>query len=338
MEDRPTGVALPAVAESGGPGSGRVPPILHTVGVRIFRFDPEVSVPITDHGSEFRICPLTAPAAWAAPLTVQAVHVPAGGRMARHPASARQLFAVMAGSGWVTGGDGAERRLRPGHAVLWEAGEDHDARSDDGLTAVVIEGAFEVLATAVTQEIVVTDYDPAWADWFEQLRAFVWPAVESVAVRIDHVGSTAVGGLAGKPVIDMDVVVAGEDDVRPAIDRLAVLGYRWRGDLGVAGRQAFAPPASADLPRHHLYLVVEDDRPHLDHWLLRDLLRSDPAARDRYAELKRRNAEMAQGDMEYYVEAKAGLVAELLGRARAERGLPPVEYWQPEPADEPPVG
>ena len=77
---------------------------------------------------------------------------------------------------------------------------------------------------------------------------------------------------------------------------------------------------------------MEDSRAHLDHWLLRDLLRADPGARDalRYAALKRRNAELADRDMDLYVAAKAGLVAELLTRARAERGLPPVAYWDPE--------
>jgi GrpB-like predicted nucleotidyltransferase (UPF0157 family) len=58
-------------------------------------------------------------------------------------------------------------------------------------------------------------------------------------------------------------------------------------------------------------------------------LRQDAGARDRYAALKRRNAEVAKDDIDVYVAAKAGLVAELLTRARAERGLPPATYWDP---------
>jgi GrpB-like predicted nucleotidyltransferase (UPF0157 family) len=77
-------------------------------------------------------------------------------------------------------------------------------------------------------------------------------------------------------------------------------------------------------------VVVEDNKAHLDHWLLRDLLRADADARQRYATLKRRNQELAAGDMDFYVAAKAGLVAELLTRARAERGLPPAPNWQPD--------
>lgn len=160
----------------------------------------------------------------------------------------------------------------------------------------------------------------------------MWPAVAELALRVDHVGSTAVPGLAAKPIVDLDVVLPREDLVEPATRRLERLGYRWLGELGVPGREAFlAEPGSAatDLPAHHLYVVVEDNRAHLDHWLLRDLLRGDAEARRRYGELKRQNAATAGGDIDRYGQAEAALVAELLARARAERGLEPVEYWQP---------
>ncbi|HWL85227.1 MAG TPA: GrpB family protein [Polyangiaceae bacterium] len=170
------------------------------------------------------------------------------------------------------------------------------------------------------RDIVISDYDPEWPNWFETLRRRVWPAVEDLAVRIDHIGSTSVPGLAAKAIIDMDIVVASQSDIPLAIERVASVGYTWKGDLGIVGREAFDPTRDEGLPPHHLYLVVENNEPHLDHWLLRDLLRGDAAARERYAALKRRNAERARNDMNFYVAAKAGLVAELLTRARAERG------------------
>ena len=287
--------------------------------MRIHRFDEEVSVPVDRFGSRFRIGPLTGSGTRG---QVQIMHIPPGGLIGRHPATSRQLFAVVSGAGWVSGGDGAPRSISPGYAAVWDAGEEHGAGSDGGMVAVCVEGVFEVLALAVTGEpIVVADPDPAWPGWFARLRDHVWPAVADVAVRIDHVGSTSVPGLPAKPVIDMDVVVASDGDVDRAKERLATLGYRWLGDLGVTGRQAFRLDSTGDLPRHHLYVVVENNKAHLDHWLLRDLLRSDPDARDRYGELKRRNAAASGGDMDHYVAAKAELVTELLTRARAERGF-----------------
>jgi GrpB-like predicted nucleotidyltransferase (UPF0157 family) len=174
------------------------------------------------------------------------------------------------------------------------------------------------------KEIVVADYDPAWPTWFERVCDYVWPSIQDVAQRLEHVGSTSVPGMAAKPIIDMDIVVAREHDVRAVIERLAAIGYRWQGDLGVPGREAFDGKSVPErLPPHHLYLVVENNKAHLDHYLLRDLLREDADARQQYAALKRRNALLAEGNMETYVAAKAQLVHTLLGRARANRGFPP---------------
>jgi GrpB-like predicted nucleotidyltransferase (UPF0157 family) len=182
----------------------------------------------------------------------------------------------------------------------------------------------------VPEPIVIVDYDPTWPASFERIAAFVWPAVAGVAMRIEHVGSTSVPGLAAKPIIDVDIVVATVADVDAIIASLTTLGYRWEGDLGVVGRESFRARKDAGLPLHHLYSVTHDGRPYADHWLLRDLLREDPAACQRYADLKRRNAALAGSDLDRYVALKASLVAELLARARRQHQLEPATYWQPD--------
>ena len=294
--------------------------------MEIFRFDEEVSTPVGDFGSSFRLGHLLE----ASGALVSVTHLAAGGAVGEHEAVARQLFGVVAGSGWAIGANGERRRLHAGQAALWEPGERHGVQTTDGLTAVCVEGTFRVLARAVTRDIEVTAYDAAWPGWFETIHDYMWPAVAEIAVRIDHVGSTAVPGLAGKPIIDVDVVVSSEADVRQAIEALARIGYVWCGDLGVVGREAFERPSEPRLPRHNPYLVVENNKAHVDHWLLRDVLRGDADLRDRYAALKVKNARDADRDMDYYVAAKAGFVAEVLARARAARGLPEAEYWVPD--------
>jgi GrpB-like predicted nucleotidyltransferase (UPF0157 family) len=181
----------------------------------------------------------------------------------------------------------------------------------------------------VAEPIVVVDYDLEWPASFECVACFVRPAVGGVALRVEHVGSTSVPGLAAKPIIDIDVVVAEGCDVPRVTAALATLGYEWVGDLGVVGREAYAAPEAAALPPHHLYSVIEGGRPYADHWLLRDLLREDPVARERYADLKRRNAARAGTDLDRYVALKARFVAELLEHARRLHHLAPVEYWEP---------
>lgn len=287
------------------------------------RFDDEVGRPLLEHGSVARVTPL----ATAAKAVVHVVHVPPGGRIGRHRAAEEQLFCVVHGSGSVSG-PGTSRTLVAGYGALFAPGEQRDFESETGATVVCLEGDISILCIAVTREVVVVEYDDSWPSRFEEIASVVWPAVRDVALRIDHVGSTSVPGLAAKPIIDMDVVIAPEASVAEVISRLAEIGYAWRGDLGVRGREAFSAPADGPSTAHHLYLVVEGSRPHLDHVLLRDLLRRDEEARRRYGEAKKVNAASCGGDIEAYLSAKAGLVAELLTRARAEAGLEPVAYWE----------
>ena len=75
----------------------------------------------------------------AAEAHVVVIEVAPGGVVARHPAVVAQLFAVVWGSGWVSGGDGGRELISAGEAVLWEAGEEHESGSDEGMTALVVE-------------------------------------------------------------------------------------------------------------------------------------------------------------------------------------------------------
>lgn len=184
-----------------------------------------------------------------------------------------------------------------------------------------------------SKPIVITDYNPDWPTWFAQVHEYVWPAVDGLALRIEHVGSTAVVGLAAKPIIDVDIVVAHGDLIEATIERVTAIGYEWVGDLGLPGREAFSAVSENRLPEHHLYLVVANNRPHEDHWLLRDLLSEDAGASARYAAVKRENARVSAGDLTVYTARKAAFVAELLRSARQQRGLAEVTYWVPTPAE-----
>ena len=70
---------------------------------------------------------------------VVVIEIGAGGLVARHPAVVAQLFAVVRGSGWVSGGDGDREPISAGEAVLWEPGEEHESGSDEGMTVLVVE-------------------------------------------------------------------------------------------------------------------------------------------------------------------------------------------------------
>ena len=167
---------------------------------------------------------------------------------------------------------------------------------------------------------VVTEYDPRWPEAFERLRDRLDAALVGVAHGTEHVGSTAVRGLAAKPIIDVDVVVADETAVGPAVKALAAAGWQHEGDLGIKGREAFLPPA--DAAYHHLYVVAAGSQPHRDHIDFRDFLRTHPGQAARYGALNRRLAALLETDREAYVDGKADLVAELLRLARGQAAQP----------------
>jgi GrpB-like predicted nucleotidyltransferase (UPF0157 family) len=130
-----------------------------------------------------------------------------------------------------------------------------------------------------------------------------------VAIAIEHVGSTAVSGLAAKPILDIDVVLRSVTDVGEAIRCLAEFGYQHDGDQGVTGREAFESPGG--LPSHHLYVVVQCSEPLRNHIRFRDYLRSQSAAKE-YEHLKRSLAEQFRDDCEGYTRGKTAFIQAVL--------------------------
>jgi GrpB-like predicted nucleotidyltransferase (UPF0157 family) len=162
----------------------------------------------------------------------------------------------------------------------------------------------------MSDPVVIAAYDPRWPARFAQLRDRLTAALGPLALRIEHVGSTAVPGLAAKPIIDLDVVVATPDDLPAVIGRLRPLGYTHEGDLGVPGRDAFAAPPGS--PPHHLYVCPAGSPALARHLALRDRLRADPAAARAYADLKRALADRFRNDRVAYTDAKTAFIDALL--------------------------
>jgi quercetin dioxygenase-like cupin family protein len=101
----------------------------------MFSFGPEAGRHVDRHGSDFRLSRL----AHTQGIHVACLYLGPGGLVDYHPAATYQLFAVIAGDGWVRA-EGAERvSIRAGQAAFWRSGERHEAGTDAGMTALVIE-------------------------------------------------------------------------------------------------------------------------------------------------------------------------------------------------------
>ena len=160
--------------------------------------------------------------------------------------------------------------------------------------------------------IIVTEYDPLWPRVFDGIRVALLRALEGVRFdSIEHVGSTAVPGLAAKPIIDIDVVVAASA-VDAAVQALVARGYESLGDMGIADRYALRAPAGA--PRQNVYVVVRDSLALRNHLGVRKVLREDAMLRDEYGSVK---VELAQqfDDIELYVAGKTHVLQRILQAA-----------------------
>ena len=167
--------------------------------------------------------------------------------------------------------------------------------------------------------VVVVDYNPAWPTQFRSLRGRIAGALRLMASAIEHVGSTAVPGLAAKPIIDIDVLLSAGSLLPAAIARLATLGaHVYQGDLGIPGREAFLSPTGAT--PHHLY-VCQPHSPELRrHLALRNYLRTHPEEAGKYSDLKKMLALRFADDRAAYQAGKSEFVAELTKRAIAGLG------------------
>jgi GrpB-like predicted nucleotidyltransferase (UPF0157 family) len=176
-------------------------------------------------------------------------------------------------------------------------------------------------AGSFVASVVIVDYDPNWPRVFDQLRHNIWSAVSDFALAIEHVGSTAVPGLASKAVVDMDVVVR-DDALTTGIARLATLGYVHRGNLDISGREAFYAPA--ELPRHHLYLCPESSPALWNHLVIRDYLRLNADVAARYGALKKQLARQHANDIDAYIEGKTPFLISIL----RETGFPDIHITE----------
>jgi GrpB-like predicted nucleotidyltransferase (UPF0157 family) len=158
------------------------------------------------------------------------------------------------------------------------------------------------------REIVIVDYQEGWPERFERERERLGRALGPLALTIEHIGSTAVPGLAAKPIVDLLVTVSDPEDAS-LIAPIEAAGYELR--VREPGHRMFRTP-ERDV---HVHLWAADD-PEVDRLLrFRDRLRSSPQDRAAYAELKRALAGRSWPDMNAYADAKGPLIESILSRA-----------------------
>jgi GrpB-like predicted nucleotidyltransferase (UPF0157 family) len=176
--------------------------------------------------------------------------------------------------------------------------------------------------------IEIVPYDPAWPERFAWLGAELRRALGGAAVRIDHIGSTAVPGLAAKPVIDIQISVASFDPLEAFRAPLEALGYAYRADNTERTKRYFREPAGSS--RTHIHVRRAGSFSEQFALLFRDYLRATPEVAAEYEALKQRLAARHRDERRAYTEAKVPIFWEVIRHADewAQR-----HGWSPGPSD-----
>ena len=170
--------------------------------------------------------------------------------------------------------------------------------------------------TALNSSIALADYNPEWPQRFVREAKRIRAALGDRALSIEHIGSTAVPGLAAKPVIDILLVVDNSADEQAYVPALEAGGYVLRIREPEWHEHRMFKRRGIDLNLH----VFTAGSPEIDRvLLLRERLRNDPADRRLYEQTKRQLAARTWKYLQDYADAKSEVIEEILIRARAEQ-------------------
>jgi GrpB-like predicted nucleotidyltransferase (UPF0157 family) len=164
-------------------------------------------------------------------------------------------------------------------------------------------------AAQVTSPITISAYDPQWPEMFAAHEAIIRKAVGSLALAVEHVGSTAVPGIAAKNRLDIDLIVADPADEDAYVPLLEPAGYFLRSrDPGWYEHRCLWT-VNHDV---NLHVFGPDCDEYLRHMIFRDWLRTHPADRDSYDAEKRRIAAEHPWDASAYIIGKSTVVLAIL--------------------------
>jgi GrpB-like predicted nucleotidyltransferase (UPF0157 family) len=170
-----------------------------------------------------------------------------------------------------------------------------------------------------TRIVEIVDYDPYWPQAYRNERSRILTVISYPSIAVEHIGSTAVPGLAAKPIVDIMVGVARLRDAVDCIARLAVLGYRYVPAVEVhMPYRRFLRKERDGRRTHHLHILEHSHDAWHHHLLFRDYLRSHPEVACDYEQLKRSLARRHRFEVASYTQGKSDFVRTILKRAQRQ--------------------
>ncbi len=174
----------------------------------------------------------------------------------------------------------------------------------------------------------IVAYDTTWPHLFARQAAKLREALGAVALRIDHIGSTSVPGLAAKPIIDVQISVADFEPLDTYCVPLERLGYVFRVDNPERTKRYFREPPGQR--RTHIHVRRAGSFSEQLALLFRDFVRTHPDIAAEYARLKMDLAQQYRNDRQAYTDAKQPYIYSVVAQADAwAQSI----GWMPGPSD-----
>ncbi|MCR2805941.1 GrpB family protein [Paenibacillus soyae] len=161
--------------------------------------------------------------------------------------------------------------------------------------------------------IIVTPYNPEWVREFNEIGTRIRQELGDTAIRIDHIGSTSISGLAAKPIIDIQISVKSLEPVDLYRGQMESLGYVFRADNTERTKRYFRE--SNNMRRTHIHIREAGSFSEQFALLFRDYLRSHSDDAKYYEATKYRLMELYRNDRHRYVEEKEPIFWEIIRKA-----------------------
>lgn len=181
------------------------------------------------------------------------------------------------------------------------------------------------------RKVEVVPYNSEWANLFESEALLIKQALGDNCIEIHHIGSTAVPGLAAKPIIDIIPVVQDLKRVDQVVEKMEWLGYEARGENGILFRRFFLKNKNHFKNKFNVHVFEKNTADIERHLKFRDWMRSHPSDKDAYATLKKELADRYPEDIFKYVFGKDAFVASIDAKTgfcgtRITKALTPREW------------
>ncbi len=165
-----------------------------------------------------------------------------------------------------------------------------------------------------TEHVIVVPFNANWKNEFLKIQFELENILGSLALSVEHIGSTAIKNLAAKPIIDIDIVIKDNSVLNDVIKKLEINGYIFEGDLGIKDRFAFRYENKPQFMLHHLYVCPKNSAELKKHLAFRDYLKTHADDVIEYSKIKIEGANLYPNDIDKYIEHKSIFIKKIYNK------------------------